>query len=967
MRFAVLALAGALACYGQAFQYRWIKDLRGSGVHKLAGLATDAAGNTYIAASTDSADLPVVNAIQPRPAASGLLQMGRDGKTWAWNYGLGANLVNTLSPDPSAPDTLYAATANRVFRTTDGGLTWTPIANAPQVNGIAVDPTNSPVLYAASSDAGVLKSVDGGATWAAINNGIDPYSPTDPRFFATRIWIDPRDSKRIFVETSRGLFRSVNAGASWTGAAIQIWSLAFDPFAPGTIYTANLGGGLSKSVDAGATFTALPQPSSLSYFEEIAADPRRRGFLYAGGYGGLYRSVDGGAHWEARATVPVMGILPDLSTGSVYVATGLSASGESDERKILVSTDGFDTYTATGPSADYRRILAISAGKIFAAAGPGYDVYVAKLNPDGEIVWSTYFGGASDDTAKAIALDADGNVFVTGSSSSTDFPVAGGVYRTSASTAHGGAFLFSLNSAGSLRFSTYFANPQTAPSALAIDSGGRPVVAGGSSGFLPVTPGAYQPAPVIFSIGRFSPPAVNAFITKFSSDGANLLASTYTGTHGDTATSIAIGDDGDYYIATTTFYFGSSLYRVSADATQLVASTRPGTNLRIDALEFDRGTLWIAGQTTSVGDVYTTPGAFQASSPTFTQLPGDLGYAPNNGFIMQLDTAFNAINASTLLGGVGSDGIAQIAFDDAGRPIVAGSTDSTDFPLRAPTQELFAARSGFLSMLSRDLTALRSSTYIGDSRTFDVTGLASAPDSTVVLAGTVADAIIVARVGLADAPALRIDAVLNAASRSAIPLAAGSPIEIRGAGFGDDAELLIDGSKVEITSRGPDRLTALAPAALATGSVRFSVMSGGRESAPVLVPAAAVAPALFTSGGAGTGQGYFLNEDGSRNSPENPASEGSMVTIFATGVGGKLPRAPSVFIDGFYASCVDARLAAVNGLPGLVYQIKVYVPKPSEWVDRNPNLAGFKMPPQVAVRLEIDGFRSQNGVALSVK
>jgi len=64
---------------------------------------------------------------------------------------------------------------------------------------------------------------------------------------------------------------------------------------------------------------------------------------------------------------------------------------------------------------------------------------------------------------------------------------------------------------------------------------------------------------------------------------------------------------------------------------------------------------------------------------------------------------------------------------------------------------------------------------------------------------------------------------------------------------------------------------------------------------------------------------------------------------------------------------VDARFGPVEGLPGNVYQLRVIVPDPSQYANINPNLAGFRMPPQVSVQMLIGDVYSQQGIALSVK
>lgn len=88
-------------------------------------------------------------------------------------------------------------------------------------------------------------------------------------------------------------------------------------------------------------------------------------------------------------------------------------------------------------------------------------------------------------------------------------------------------------------------------------------------------------------------------------------------------------------------------------------------------------------------------------------------------------------------------------------------------------------------------------------------------------------------------------------------------------------------------------------------------------------------------------------------------------------------QAPSVFFDGFYADGISASEGPVSGLPGNVYQLKVYVPDPAKLASSNPNLQNFTFPPQVSVSLVIGSvppgyppgsrFISQDGILINVK
>jgi uncharacterized protein (TIGR03437 family) len=142
----------------------------------------------------------------------------------------------------------------------------------------------------------------------------------------------------------------------------------------------------------------------------------------------------------------------------------------------------------------------------------------------------------------------------------------------------------------------------------------------------------------------------------------------------------------------------------------------------------------------------------------------------------------------------------------------------------------------------------------------------------------------------------------------------------------------------------------------------------------VLVPVAAASPGLFSVDQSGRGQGLILNEDGSRNGPDHPARPGEKFTIFVTGAGPvsfdqgyAVTATPvSVFVDGFYCRGVAAVMGPVDGLPGNVYQLTVYVPTYEELTAANPDLKTFRFPSQAGVVLRIAGGASQNGLAISI-
>ena len=154
---------------------------------------------------------------------------------------------------------------------------------------------------------------------------------------------------------------------------------------------------------------------------------------------------------------------------------------------------GFDKFAGLGTDAQGNVYVAGStrspdfpvknAAQNHLATAGSYDVFVTKLDPSGNIVYSTYFGGSADDLAAAMTVDSVGNVYVTGTTASPDFPITAGSYSPTPPAppppgptfgATGGSFLFKVNPDGSVAYSTYFTSlsAQTQPNAIAVDSGG---------------------------------------------------------------------------------------------------------------------------------------------------------------------------------------------------------------------------------------------------------------------------------------------------------------------------------------------------------------------------------------------------------------------------------------------------------------------------------------------------------------
>ena len=175
------------------------------------------------------------------------------------------------------------------------------------------------------------------------------------------------------------------------------------------------------------------------------------------------------------------------------------------------------------------------------------DAFVTKLNSAGSgLVYSTYLGGSSRDVGQGIAVDSSGNAFVTGFTTSTNFPTTPGAFQTvQAAFASVDAFVTKLNATGSgLVYSTYLGGGFTDRAfGIAVDSSGSAYVTGQTdSTDFPTTPGAFQTVQTAF-------PTLDAFVTRLNSAGSGLVYSTYLGgSDSDAGLGIAVDSSGSAYV-----------------------------------------------------------------------------------------------------------------------------------------------------------------------------------------------------------------------------------------------------------------------------------------------------------------------------------------------------------------------------------------------------------------------------------
>jgi len=363
-------------------------------------------------------------------------------------------------------------------------------------------------------------------------------------------------------------------------------------------------------------------------------------------------------------------------------------------------------------------------------AGGGFlvtDVFVTKLDPTATtLLYSTYLGGTGDDSGHSIAVDTSGNVLITGTTSSTDFPTVQALqedYRNAADVFGSDAFVAKLNATGSaLIYSTYMGGSGLdSGSSIAVDADGNAVIAGATSSLdLPVV-NAIQPAH-----GGGPQVSFDALFAKLNPQGAALFITYFGGSQDDIATGVKVHSTGAIYIAGQTSsqdfptvealqptYGGSQDCFVAKlnDSGQVVhySTFLGGTSADMAlALALDEdGHVVVTGTTGSQN--FTLINALQDE-------PGDAQGLGLDAFISKLMADGSALDFSTLLGGSGTDTPHSVAIAHDGSVYVAGETDSADFPVGQAFQNRNAGMTdGFVSKLSASGTELAYSTYLGGS------------------------------------------------------------------------------------------------------------------------------------------------------------------------------------------------------------------------------------------------------------
>jgi uncharacterized protein (TIGR03437 family) len=483
-------------------------------------------------------------------AANSLYRSLDGGENWTRLTPVGTPRFLVL--DPNAPDNLYLVTTG-MLKSTDGGTTWLPVSipgvgSGMQIRAFTVDPLTANTLYLGTSQGFFLKTTNGGANWAPVGTSFPELNQSSA---LSRLKISRSNPAVLYLMSSSSfLARSSDGGATWQfpslPAAVGLSAtLAFelDPANANVVYVGN--NGVYKTTDGGATWTLAAEGLGGGPVRVLTVSGTAPQTVYAGvnlsseaflsklnpsGATLVFSTYLGGSKNDAAVDVAV-------DSSGVYVAGQTNSPDfpllNAYQNRLAGSSDAFVTKfnpagTALlwstllgGTALEFAQGLALNAsgnafitGVTFSRDFPiaqavqaanasdsfsAAEAFVTRLSADGrQLDYSTYLGGSKEEWAHDIALDASGNVYLTGYTQSEDFPAIGALAVNPPSVGlFWQAFVTRLNAAGTAwDYSMTLGSEQPdSGQGIAVDAAGNAYVTGWTyAENFPTTPGALRRA-----------------------------------------------------------------------------------------------------------------------------------------------------------------------------------------------------------------------------------------------------------------------------------------------------------------------------------------------------------------------------------------------------------------------------------------------------------------------------------------
>jgi photosystem II stability/assembly factor-like uncharacterized protein len=344
----------------------------------------------------------------------GVIAVSDDGgRNWTRrDTGLQDFSVRAIAVDPHDADFVVVGGLTGVYRSTDGGESWTKISDQNNVESLALDPRTHDRIYVGTWRQG-MRTDDGGKSWKLINNGMvldtDMFSITIDRYDPDKIWVatcgwvyatpnrgdtwtrfrdgfdnrrihdielDPCDRDSIFAGSVAGLYHSHDGGKTWyatSDESLVVNTIALDPQRPGRVILGVEGDGVYISNDNAKTFTRSCDGLRNLTITSVATDALRRKSAYAavafgGSSSGIYHSPDAGTTWTKLPAGDLPQVLSLVVTEDAAVKFVAGT-----EKGFFWSRDGQKWTQASPASFPIRvdKVLRFNSARYFAATSEG--------------------------------------------------------------------------------------------------------------------------------------------------------------------------------------------------------------------------------------------------------------------------------------------------------------------------------------------------------------------------------------------------------------------------------------------------------------------------------------------------------------------------------------------------------------------------------------------------------------------
>jgi len=294
--------------------------------------------------------------------------------------------------------------------------------------------------------------------------------------------------------------------------------------------------------------------SDLAY--SVATDPQGNVYVVGLTYSTNFPVYNpgGGAYYQGSIAGYYDAFILKFNSSGVRLWATYYGGGSDDEAFSVATDPQGNVYVVGGTLSTDFPVYNPGGGAYYQGNKAGdWDAFILKFNSSGVRLWATYYGGSNYDYAYSVATDQQGNVYVVGETSSSNFPVydpGGGAYYQGSNAGYSDAFILKFDSSGVRLWATYYggSNYDYAYSVATDPQGNVYVVGGTYSTDFPV----YDPGGGAYYQGS-NAGYYDAFILKFNSSGVRLWATYYGGSNYDYANSVATDPQGNVYVVGRTY------------------------------------------------------------------------------------------------------------------------------------------------------------------------------------------------------------------------------------------------------------------------------------------------------------------------------------------------------------------------------------------------------------------------------